>query len=112
MSVCMVSRLQRLLRGQQWRGRCDRATGEGGFPQGKYEGFTKDLSKDLSRTGNRYGSRLTAQLLSSALIRLSNSSNEVSPLIFSPLRKKVGVESTFRTSDAYCRSATILSNKA
>jgi hypothetical protein len=41
------------------------------------------------------------QLFSSDLIRLSNSSNEVSPLIFSPLMKKVGVESTFSTSLAY-----------
>ena len=38
------------------------------------------------------------QLLSSDLIRLSNSSNEVSPLIISPLMKKVGVELTFSTS--------------
>jgi hypothetical protein len=43
----------------------------------------------------------TNQLLSSDLIRLSNSSNEASPLIFSPLMKKVGVELTFSTSLAY-----------
>ena len=47
------------------------------------------------------------QLFSSALIRLSNSSNEVSPLIFSPLTKKVGVESTFSTSEAYFWSAKL-----
>src|ERR1700730_9016715 len=41
------------------------------------------------------------QVFSSDLIRLSNSSNEVSPLILSPLMKKVGVESTFSTSLAY-----------
>src|SRR5215831_18533236 len=49
---------------------------------------------------------------STALIRLANSSNEVSPLIFSPLMKKVGVESTFRTSLAYFWSAAILSSSA
>jgi hypothetical protein len=38
------------------------------------------------------------QLFSSDLIRLSNSSNVVSPLIISPLMKKVGVELTFSTS--------------
>src|SRR5664279_6019270 len=43
-------------------------------------------------------------------MRLSNSSNEVSPLIFSPLMKKVGVESTFSTSAAYFWSAAILSS--
>jgi hypothetical protein len=42
-----------------------------------------------------------SQLFSSDLIFLSNSSNEVSPLIFSPLMKKVGVESIFSTSLAY-----------
>jgi hypothetical protein len=44
---------------------------------------------------------LPGQLLSSDLIFLSNSSNEVSPLILSPLMKNVGVESTFSTSLAY-----------
>ena len=34
-------------------------------------------------------------------MRFSNSSNEVSPLIISPLMKKVGVEFTFSTSVAY-----------
>jgi hypothetical protein len=32
---------------------------------------------------------------------LSNSSNEASPLMTSPLMKKVGVEFTFSTSAAY-----------
>jgi hypothetical protein len=41
------------------------------------------------------------QLFSSDLIFLSNSSNEASPLITSPLMKKVGVEFTFSTSLAY-----------
>jgi hypothetical protein len=52
------------------------------------------------------------QLFSSDLIRLSNSSNEVSPLIISPLMKKVGVELTFSTSLANFWSASILSSKA
>ena len=50
------------------------------------------------------------QLFNSGLIFFSNSSNEVSPLIFSPLTKKVGVESTFSTSLAYFWSAAILSS--
>jgi hypothetical protein len=52
------------------------------------------------------------QPCSSGLIRFWNSSSEVSPLIFSPLMKKVGVESTFSTSLAYFWSATSLSSKA
>src|SRR4051794_3475902 len=52
------------------------------------------------------------QLFSSDLILLSNSAKEVSPLIFSPLMKKVGVESTFSTSLAYFWSAAILSSSA
>ena len=52
------------------------------------------------------------QLFRSGLIRFSNSSIEVSPLIFSPLMKKVGVESTFNTSEAYFWSAAILSSSA
>ena len=51
------------------------------------------------------------QLLSSGLIFFSNSSIEASPLIFSPLMKKVGVESTFSTSLAYFWSAAILSSR-
>jgi hypothetical protein len=47
---------------------------------------------------------------STALILLANSSNDVSPLIFSPLMKNVGVESTFNTSLAYFWSAAILSS--
>src|SRR4051812_47839021 len=49
----------------------------------------------------------SAQLFNSGLIFFSKSSNEVSPLIFSPLTKKVGVESTFSTSLAYFWSAAI-----
>src|SRR5712672_2958146 len=52
------------------------------------------------------------QLFRSELIFLSNSSNEVSPLIISPLTKKVGVELTFRTSLANFWSAAILSSSA
>src|SRR3954470_5160166 len=52
------------------------------------------------------------QLLRSGLIFFSNSSTEVSPLIFSPLMKKVGVESTLRISLAYFWSAAILSSSA
>jgi hypothetical protein len=52
------------------------------------------------------------QLFSSDLILLSNSSNEVSPLIISPLMKKVGVELTFKTSFANFWSAAILSSSA
>ena len=40
------------------------------------------------------------QLFNNDLRRLSNSSNRVSPLIISPLMKKVGVELTFSTSAA------------
>jgi len=49
----------------------------------------------------RHEAARIGQLFSSDLIRLSNSSNEVSPLIISPLMKKVGVEFTFSTSLAY-----------
>src|SRR3569833_568831 len=52
------------------------------------------------------------QLLRSGLIFFSKSSTEVSPLIFSPLMKKVGVESTLRISLAYFWSAAILSSSA
>src|SRR5215475_10736296 len=52
----------------------------------------------------------TDQLFSSGLIFFSNSSIEVSPLTFSPLMKKVGVESTLSTSLAYFWSAAILSS--
>ncbi len=52
------------------------------------------------------------QLFNSGLIFFSKSSNEVSPLIFSPLTKKVGVELTFSTSLAYFWSAAILSSSA
>jgi hypothetical protein len=66
------------------------------FPKGFIEAFVwlaRIYESSLSGPEN--------QLFSSGLIRLANSSNEVSPLIFSPLTKKVGVESTFSTSAAY-----------
>ena len=56
--------------------------------------------------------RLRSQLFNKDLMRLSNSSNLVSPLIISPLMKKVGVELTFSTSAAYFWSAAILSSSA
>src|ERR1700737_965349 len=52
------------------------------------------------------------QLFKNDLIFLSNSSNDASPLIISPLTKKVGVELTFSTSPAYFWSAVILSISA
>ena len=70
----------------QWRRRAARATGTPGFSRGFSGGSARKL-KDVAN-----------QLLSSALIRLSNSSNEVSPLTISPLMKNVGVELTFSTS--------------
>src|SRR5229473_91523 len=54
----------------------------------------------------------TAHFISSCLIRLSNSSNEIAPLILSALMKKVGVALTFSTLWAKFSSADSLSNKA
>ena len=53
------------------------------------------LRRNLAKTA---GAGEIAQLFKSDLILLSNSSNEVSPLIFSPLMKKVGVASTLSCS--------------
>jgi hypothetical protein len=65
----------------------------------------KRIIEDFAWPKRLFGSAVLVggpnQLFKSALIRLSNSSNEVSPLILSPLRKKVGVEFTFSTSAAY-----------
>jgi hypothetical protein len=52
------------------------------------------------------------QFFSSCLIRLSNSSNEIAPLILWPLMKKVGVALTFSTSSANFSSADSLSKRA
>src|SRR5213076_2370074 len=79
---------------RQWRRRGRRATAAGAFP------------KAFAWVRGRN------QLFSSDLILLSNSSNEVSPLIISPLMKKVGVEPTFKTSFANFWSAAILSSSA
>ena len=56
---------------------------------------------DLPGPANPANQAAGNQLFKSALIRLSNSSNRVSPLISSPLMKKDGVEFTFNTSAAY-----------
>jgi hypothetical protein len=75
--------------------------------------FPRDLSRDLSRFLWGLRDRINPgpnQLFKKDLIFLSNSSNDVSPLIFSPLTKKVGVESTFSTSPAYFWSAVIFSS--
>src|SRR3984885_5004622 len=67
-------------------------------------GWQKTLGENRPRPGSstgddwRHKAMRIGQLFSSDLIRLSNSSNEVSPLIISPLIKKVGVELTFSTS--------------
>lgn len=75
--------------------------------------FPRDLCRERYGFGDANQEvRAEDQLFSSGLIFLANSSNEVSPLIFSPLMKKVGVESTFRTSLAYFWSAAILSSSA
>src|ERR1700722_20886969 len=111
---------------RQWRRRSRRATAGRGFSQGfclSYQGFCLDyqgfcpgypdapvcgwqktLGENRPRPGSstgddwRHKAMRIGQLFSSDLIRLSNSSNEVSPLIISPLMKKVGVELTFSTS--------------
>src|ERR1700730_1655019 len=114
--------------GRQWRGRPPRATDAAGFSQGFCVAYPAAIalssrrrpepyaaarrpqkavrcpSRDHERLGlwapTQVRGRIN-QVFSSDLIRLSNSSNEVSPLILSPLMKKVGVESTFSTSLAY-----------
>ena len=67
------------------------------FPKG-FEALVWRLSLDLSARMNLWGAN---QLFSSPLMRFANSSKLCSPLTFSPLMKKVGVESTFSTSAAY-----------
>src|ERR1700738_1711431 len=111
MSVCGRVAPRGSLGRQQWRGRGRRATEPAGFSQGFYEGFYEGFC-GVYRVPAVGRPRRDHQLLSSDLIRLSNSSNEASPLILSPLIKKVGVESTFSTSPAYFWSAAILSSSA
>ena len=76
-------------------------------------GLSAQMNLDRKPPENQHLSGRTGaagQLFSSGFILFSNSSIEVSPLIFSPLMKKVGVESTFNTSAAYFWSAASLSS--
>src|SRR4051794_18035131 len=82
---------------------------EGNRPRGLFPRLLRGLSV---ANGSGQQPELNDQLFSRDLILLSNSANEVSPLILSPLMKKVGVESTFSTSLAYFWSAAILSSSA
>jgi hypothetical protein len=100
-----ASRARRLMRLDNGRGAPRGQPAKAVFPKGFMPGMIR-----LSRCES--GVMRENQLFSSGLIFLANSSNEVSPLIFSPLMKKVGVESTFSTSLAYFWSATSLSSKA
>src|SRR3981081_907013 len=90
-------------------GRNNGEAGAGGQPPPR--AFPKAFAGVMGEYGPRSAATLD-QLFSSDLIFLSNSSNEVSPLIISPLTKKVGVEVTFSTSLAYFWSAAILSSSA
>ena len=89
-----VSRARRLMRLDNGRGAPQGQPAKAAFPKGFMPGKIR-----LPRCES--GLPRANQLLSSGLILLANSSNEVSPLIFSPLMKNVGVESTFNTSLAY-----------
>src|SRR3981081_834360 len=82
-------------------------------PEGnRRAGLFPRLLQGLSRAQGFPLAATQNQLFSSDLIFLSNSANEVSPLIISPLTKKVGVEFTFSTSAAYFWSAAILASSA
>ena len=79
--------------------------GAGGQPrQASFpKAFVEDLwslLRDLRRGVNRMLQALENQLFNKDLMRLSNSSKLCSPLTISPLMKKVGVEFTFKTSEA------------
>src|SRR6266851_2473333 len=91
-----------------WQATMARPGPEGNRRRGFSQGFCGGYGAWESQF--RQGSK--NQLFSSDLILLSNSSNEVSPLIISPLMKKVGVELTFSTSLANFWSAAILSSSA
>ena len=78
------------------------------FPKG-FEALVWRLLLDLSA---RMNPQRANQLFSIALMRFENSSKLCSPLIISPLMKKVGVDCTFSTSAAYFWSAAILSSSA
>jgi len=100
-----VSRARRLMRLDNGRGAPRGQPAKAAFPKGFMPGKIRLLRCES-------GVERDDQLFSSGLIFFANSSNEVSPLIFSPLMKKVGVESTFRMSLAYFWSAAILSSNA
>jgi hypothetical protein len=100
-----VSRARRLMRLDNGRGAPRGQPAKAAFPKG----FTTGKIRLRMRES---GGEREDQLFSSGLIFFANSSNEASPLIFSPLMKKVGVESTFKTSLAYFWSAAILSSSA
>src|SRR3954447_24098126 len=95
-----ASRARRLMRSDNGRGASRGQPAKAAFPKGFMTGKIR-----LSRCES--GVEGENQLFSSELIFLTKSSYEVSPLIFSPLMKKVGVESTLRMSLAYFWSAAI-----
>src|SRR6266404_5523882 len=103
MSVC-----GRVACGGSWQATMARPGPEGNRRRGFSQGFCAGYGRQAIPVppGGKN------QLFSSDLILLSNSSNEVSPLIISPLMKKVGVELTFKTSLANFWSAAILSSSA
>jgi hypothetical protein len=78
------------------------------FPKG-FEALVWRLLLDLSARMNPHAPN---QLFSIALMRFENSSKLCSPLIISPLMKKVGVDCTFSMSAANFWSAAILSSSA
>ena len=92
---------------RQWRGGGRRATAARAFPKG-FAGVLPAnrefadaavIAAVVTALDASLRTRCEIdQLFSSALILLSNSSNEVAPLTISPLMKKVGVELTFSTS--------------
>src|SRR5205823_11979345 len=82
-------------------------------PEGnRRRGFSQGFCAGYRTVDNPGQPGRNNQLFSSDLIFLSNSANEVSPLIISPFMKKVGVELTFSTSLANFWSAAILSISA
>jgi hypothetical protein len=94
---------------------CDNGEGWAGgqrayraFPKG-FEALLSSLLLDL---WPRLNPAEANQLFSIALMRFENSSKLCSPLIISPLMKKVGVDCTFSTSAANFWSAAILSSSA
>lgn len=104
--------LLRLYGLRQWRGGGRRATGRNGFSQEFWESFEALLSSLLLDLSAEVNPGRANQLFSIALMRFENSSKLWSPLIISPLMKKVGVDVTFSTSAAYFWSAAILSSRA